>query len=46
MLRKYKIIMALFLVAMIATSCQKNYYSAKAKKGDCGCPNTKAMVGY
>lgn len=46
MIKKYKIVLVLFFVAMAAASCQKNYYSGKAKSGDCGCPNKKGMVGY
>ena len=46
MLKKYKIVMVLFLTAMLAMSCQKNYYTSKSKGNDCGCPNKKGMVGY
>jgi hypothetical protein len=46
MLRKYKILFILLAASMIAMSCQKNYYSGKARGNDCGCPNKKGMVGY
>lgn len=46
MIKKYKIILVLFFVAIAAMSCQKNYYSGKAKSSDCGCPNKKGMSGY
>ncbi|HLF47566.1 MAG TPA: hypothetical protein VI548_14140 [Chitinophagaceae bacterium] len=46
MLKKYKILFILFFVSMVAVSCQKNYYSGKAKSSDCGCPAKKGMVGY
>ena len=46
MFKKYKIVFVLFFVAIAAMSCQKNFYTSKAKGNDCGCPNTKNMVGY
>ena len=46
MARLNKILLALFFIGIIATGCQKNYYSGKAKKTDCGCPNKKGMFGY
>lgn len=46
MWKKNKIVLVLFLVAILAASCQRNYYSAKAKSSGCGCPNKKGMVGY
>ena len=46
MTRLNKILLALFLIGFVATGCQKNYYSGKAKSTDCGCPNKKGMVGY
>lgn len=46
MLSRSKIwILALFL-ALATASCQRNYYSGKAKTNDCNCPNKKGMVGY
>ncbi len=46
MVRLSKIVLALFFVGIIATGCQKNFYTSKAKGNDCGCPNKKGMVGY
>jgi len=46
MIRLSKILLALFFMGIIATGCQKNYYTNKAKSSDCGCPNKKGMVGY
>jgi hypothetical protein len=47
MIRKNNIWLALLLTTLItATACQRNYYSGKAKKSDCGCPAKKGMVGY
>ena len=46
MTRLSKILLALFFIGIIATGCQKNYYSGKAKSSDCGCPNKKGMAGY
>lgn len=46
MVRKNKIWMLLLVISLLAISCQKNYYSGKAKNSDCGCPNKKGMVGY
>jgi hypothetical protein len=46
MARLSKILLALFFIGIIATGCQKNYYSGKAKSSDCGCPNKKGMSGY
>jgi len=46
-MRKNKILLLLLLVGMIvATGCQRNYYTTKAKGNDCGCPSKKGMVGY
>jgi hypothetical protein len=41
-----RILLALFLIGIMATGCQKNYYTSKPKSSDCGCPNKKGMVGY
>jgi hypothetical protein len=47
MKRLNKIVIAVLLIAAVgATSCNKNYYTSKAKGNDCGCPNKKGMVGY
>lgn len=46
MARLNKILLALFFIGIIATGCQKNYYTSKAKNNDCGCPNKKGMAGY
>jgi len=46
MVRLNKILLALFLIGIIAAGCNKNYYTSKAKGNDCGCPNKKGMVGY
>lgn len=43
-----KIALLLLLVGTIlATSCNKNYYSGTGKGGGgCGCPSHKGMSGY
>ncbi len=41
-----RLILALVILLFTAVSCQRNYYSSKAKKSDCGCPAKKGMVGY
>jgi hypothetical protein len=43
-----KIALLLLLVGMIlATACNKNYYSGSGKGGGgCGCPSHKGMSGY
>jgi hypothetical protein len=46
MVKLSKILLALFLIGIIAAGCQKNYYTSKAKSKDCGCPAKKGMVGY
>jgi len=47
MKRLNKIVFAvLLIVAVGAVSCNKNYYTSKAKGNDCGCPNKKGMAGY
>lgn len=46
MMRKNKIWMLLICLSLITFSCQRNYYSGKAKGKDCGCPNTRSMSGY
>jgi hypothetical protein len=46
MTRLNRILFALFLIAIVGTGCQKNFYTSKAKNNDCGCPNKKGMVGY
>ena len=46
MLKKIKGLIVLSLIAIFAVSCQKNFYSGKAKDKDCGCPQKKGMVGY
>ena len=46
MKRLNKIALALTILAVVLVSCQKNYYTSKAKGNDCGCPNKKGMVGY
>jgi hypothetical protein len=46
MAQRNKIWMLLLFIGLLATGCQKNYYSGKAKSSDCGCPNKKGMVGY
>ena len=46
MLKKSNILFILLFVSLVALSCQKNYYSGKAKNSDCGCPAKKGMVGY
>ena len=32
---------ALLIVAVGAISCNKNYYTSKAKGNDCGCPSQR-----
>lgn len=45
--RLNKKLIALFVIVSVAAmSCQRNYYTSKAKNNDCGCPNKKGMVGY
>jgi hypothetical protein len=47
MTRLNKIVFAVLLLVAVGTaSCNKNYYTSKAKGNDCGCPNKKGMVGY
>lgn len=46
MLYKNKIWILLLVVSVLAVSCQRNYYTSKAKGNDCGCPSKKGMVGY
>ena len=43
-----KIAFLLFFTSIvIATSCNKNYYSGSGKGGkNCGCPSHKGMSGY
>ncbi len=46
MIRKSKIWILLLMITLATASCQRNYYSGKAKSKDCGCPNSKGMVGF
>jgi hypothetical protein len=42
-----KIMLAgLLAVIILATACNRNYYSGTGKGSNCGCPATKGMVGY
>jgi hypothetical protein len=42
-----KLAVLLLLAGMVVvSSCSKNYYSGSGKGSNCGCPNTKGMVGY
>ncbi len=47
MMRRNNIWLIVLLMGMIvASGCQRNYYTSKVKGSDCGCPNKKGMVGY
>ena len=42
-----KIVLLLLLTGVIiASGCNRNYYSGTGKGSKCGCPGTKGMSGY
>ncbi|MFI5186963.1 MAG: hypothetical protein ACHQF0_09575 [Chitinophagales bacterium] len=47
MKQKNKIMLFLLILGIIvASGCNKNYYSGTGKGSNCGCPSHKGMVGY
>lgn len=46
MAKKLKMVWVWVLATFLIVSCQRNYYTSKARNNDCGCPSKKGMVGY
>jgi hypothetical protein len=47
MKQKNKIVLLLLILGIIvASGCNKNYYSGTGKGSNCGCPSHKGMTGY
>jgi hypothetical protein len=46
MTRKNNIWLLMLLFVILATACNRNYYSGNGKGSNCGCPSKKGMVGY